>query len=108
MIDARAQKNERSSTDASVGRSLRARVEMRKAELETAIAKVGTDKRVRGELEIALAELDGLLTGNLDHIPKVIAAELNTWLEANKHVDEHHPSTSAPVSPAADLELEDG
>ena len=78
------------STDATAGHSLRARVEMRKAELSAALADPATDELTRVDLEIALAEVEGLLTGNLDHIPKVVSAELSTWLEANKHVDEHH------------------
>jgi hypothetical protein len=30
------------------------------------------------------------LTGDLDQIPRVVAAELSTWLEANKHINEWH------------------
>jgi hypothetical protein len=50
-----------------------------------------TDARIRGDLEKALGRLTGLLTGDLDHFPRVVAAEVSTWLEANKHLDEHHP-----------------
>jgi len=92
-------KNEPNTTDATIGKGLRSRVEIRKAEIESAIAKTGTDKRVRGELEIALGELDQLLSGDLDHIPKVVAAELSTWLEANKHIDEHHPVARPSTAP---------
>jgi len=82
---------EHNTTDATVGESLRARVQQREAELEAAIATATTDPRVRRELELALGEVRGLLTGDLDRIPKVVAVELNTWLEASKHLDEHHP-----------------
>ena len=77
------------TTDASVGQSLRRRVEARKAELEAAIKGSTLDARTSYDLGIALAEVEGLLTGDLDHIPRVVAVELNTWLEANKHLDEH-------------------
>jgi len=82
---------EHNTTDGTVGESLRARVEQRGAELEAAIAAPTTSSRVRRELETALGEVRGLLTGNLDRIPKVAAVELNIWLEASKHLDEHHP-----------------
>jgi hypothetical protein len=78
------------STDATIGQSLRTRVETRKAELEAAITNDALDTRTRLDLELALSEVQGLLTGDLDHIPKVVAAELSTWLEAAKHLDEHH------------------
>jgi hypothetical protein len=78
------------TTDATRGSNLRVRVETRKLELEEALTKLPPDDRSRIEIEHALNELDGLLTGNLDQIPRVVAAELNTWLESNKHVDERH------------------
>lgn len=84
--------NETNTTDATRGQSLRARVEARKQELEVALAKLGPDERGRTDIERALNEVSGLLTGNLDQIPRVVAAELSTWLEANKHVNEWHPS----------------
>jgi hypothetical protein len=78
------------STDALRGSSLRVRVEARKQELELALAKLGPDDRARGDIEQALSEVGGLLTGDLDRIPQVVAAELSTWLESNKHVNEWH------------------
>jgi hypothetical protein len=97
-MTAKSQKKQPNTTDATVGQSLRARVEARKAEIEAAIATPTTDARTpttdartRGDLEKALGQLTGLLTGDLDHIPRVVAAELSRWLEANKHLDEHHP-----------------
>jgi len=82
-------KNE-NTTDASRGDSLRSRVEARKLELEAALTKLDPDDRARGEIDHALNEVSGLLTGNLDQIPRVVAAELSKWLEANKHVYEMH------------------
>lgn len=85
------QTKESNTTDATTGQGLRARVEARKAELQSAIASASTNARTRGELENALGQVEGLLTGDLDRIPRVVAVELSTWLEANKHLDEHHP-----------------
>lgn len=79
------------TTDATRGSSLRVRVEARKQELEQALAKLGPGDRARVDIEQALSEVSGLLTGDLDRIPRVVAAELSAWLESNKHVDEWHP-----------------
>jgi hypothetical protein len=100
-METQRSRNEPNTTDANIGKSLRRRVEIRKAELEAAIGKPSTDERVRGELEIAVSELDGLLSGDLDHIPKVVAAELSTWLEANKHIDERHPMARTSPAPTS-------
>ena len=83
-------KSDLNSTDATIGQSLKVRVELRKAELEKALASPATNEQVRGELAVALGEVIGLLTGDLDRIPKVVGVELNAWLEANKHVAEYH------------------
>jgi len=90
-------KNEPNTTDATTGQSLRARVAARRAEFEAAIARPILDEHTRIDVQHALDEVEGLLTGNLDEIPKVVAAELNRWLEANKHLDEHHPVVAPPV-----------
>src|ERR1041385_4170423 len=92
-------KNETNTTDATAGQSLRARVAARKAELEAAIANPATDERTGGDLQSAAGQVEGLLTGDLDRIPKVVAASLSAWLEANKHLDEHH---AAALQPAAE------
>jgi len=83
------------TTDATRGASLRVRVESRRQELEQALTKLGLDDRARVDIEQALNEITGLLTGNLDQIPRVVAAELSTWLEANKHINERHPGKAA-------------
>lgn len=109
------QKLDPNTTDATTGQALRLRVEKRKAEMLAAIAAPATDARTRDDLQSALGQVEGFLTGNLDQIPKTVAAELSTWLEANKHLDEHHPSatlasttvdrgtTPEPFVPASDL-----
>ncbi len=84
-------KNE-NTTDATRGSSLRVRVEARRQELELALAKLGPEDRARLDIEQALSEVTGLLTGNLDQIPRMVAAELSAWLESNKHVNEWHPA----------------
>lgn len=93
MID----KKNQNTTEATRGMPLRARVEQRKHELETSLAKLPESDHARASVQTALDEVTGLLTGNLDQIPHVIAAELNVWLEANKHVDERHPASPARV-----------
>jgi hypothetical protein len=59
-----SQKKQSNTTDTTVGQSLRARVEARKAEIEAAIATPTTNARTRGDLEKALGQLTGLLTGD--------------------------------------------
>ncbi len=86
MID----KKNQNTTEATQGMPLRARVLQRKHELELNLGKLSDSDHTRAEVQAALDEVTGLLTGNLDQIPHVIAAELNVWLEANKHVDERH------------------
>jgi hypothetical protein len=87
------------TTDATRGSSLRVRVEKRKQELELALAKLGPKDRARGDIEQALNEVTSLLTGNLDQIPRAVAAMLSTWLESNKHVHEWHPSRDQEAAP---------
>lgn len=91
-------KNETNTTDATAGQGLRARVAARKAELEAAIATPGTDERTRSYVQGALDQIEGLLTGNLDQIPRVVAVELSAWLEASKHLDERHPLHPPPIA----------
>ncbi len=69
--------NNENTTDATRGSSLRVRVETRKQELELALAKLGSEDRARGDIEQALNEVTSLLTGDLDQIPRVVAAMLS-------------------------------
>lgn len=91
--DAMTTKDE-NTTDATRGSALRSRVETRMRELELALSTLSPTDRARPDIEIALAGVRGLLTGNLDQIPYVVAAELSNWLEANKHINERHPDAS--------------
>lgn len=79
--------NDINSTDATQGQVLRVRVEVRKRELEAAMAKLSPGPE-RLELERAISTITGLLTGDLDDVPSVVAAQLDQWLEANKHLAE--------------------
>lgn len=72
--------------DATRSQSLRLRAAAHKEALEESLAKLDPNDRSRRDIEAALSELQGLLTGDLDHIPKVVAAELSRWLEATKYV----------------------
>jgi hypothetical protein len=72
--------------DTMRGQSLKLRVAAHKETLENSLAKLGPGDRSRREIEQVLSEVDGLLTGDLDHIPKVVAAELSRWLEASKYI----------------------
>jgi len=67
-----------------------ARVKTRKAELEADLAKLAPADRARLPVEMALSQIEGLLGGNLDPLPKVVGEELSAWLEATKYIGEQH------------------
>jgi len=77
--------------------SLRLRVQARKTELEADLAKLDPGDRARGDVESALSQVEGLLTGDLDHIPMVVAAELSKWLETSKYLGEQRPAEPRPA-----------
>ena len=88
---------------------MRSRVETRIKELELALSTLASTDRARAEVENALDAVRGLLTGDLDRIPHVVAIDLSNWLEANKHVNERHvdapvesDATNAPTDAASD------
>lgn len=68
-----------------------ARVQERKAEIEADLARLAPSDRARLPLERALSQIEGLLTANLDPLPKVVGKELSGWLEATKNIGEQHP-----------------
>jgi hypothetical protein len=74
-------------TDQTRGQSLKSRVLAHKQALEDTLAALSPTDRARRDVEAALSQVHGLLTGDLDHIPHVVAAELSRWLEATKYVD---------------------
>jgi hypothetical protein len=87
------------STDATIGQPLVARVQARQQELATALAAVPDDHgHLHAEITLALDTVHQLLTGDLQNVPPVVAADMNRWLERNKHVAE---TAGAPVEPPA-------
>jgi hypothetical protein len=85
------------SVDATRGHLLVDRVLMRKYELERALEGVALADHTRLDIEQALSTIEGFLTGDLDHLPAVVAADMNLWLERTKHVAE---SAVEPVAAA--------
>jgi len=101
------------SVDATTGQPIVARVLARTKELAILLSRLDDDDvRGRGEIGLALSTVGELLTGDLMHVPTVVAMELSRWLEANKHIAETavfdlddaptgpigaaHPATPAP------------
>jgi hypothetical protein len=77
------------STDATQGEPLAVRVRARQAELAQLLAQTPGDQlTARSDIEIALAHVDDLLTGDVEHLSDATAAALSGWLEANKHLAE--------------------
>jgi hypothetical protein len=77
------------SVDATIGQPMVARVIARKQELETLLASLSMDDiRTRGDIGLALSTIGELLTGDLTHVPPVVVADMNRWLERNKHLAE--------------------
>ena len=81
------------STDATRGEPLAVRAQKRRAELAQALEKLPSDEtRKRSDIEIALGAVDELLTGDVEHLSNVTAADLSRWLESSKHLAETCPS----------------
>lgn len=81
------------STDATRGEPLAVRAQKRRAELAQALEKLPSDDtRTRNDIEIALGAVDVLLTGDVEHLSSVTAADLSRWLESSKHLAERCPS----------------
>jgi len=77
------------SVDATTGQPIVARVNARKAELEASLAALpDTELDGRRDIDLALATINSLLTGDLENVPPVVAADMNRWLERNKHLAE--------------------
>jgi hypothetical protein len=77
------------SVDATIGQPIVARVMARKLEFEALLAGLPPDEHaVASDITQTLAAVNELLSGDLEHVPAVVAAELNLWLERGKHVAE--------------------
>jgi hypothetical protein len=88
----RPQKIVENSTDATRGEPLAMRAQKRKLELERALAKLPADDlRARNDIAAAVASIDGLLTGDAEHLSDATAADLSRLLENIKHLAEVSP-----------------
>ncbi|HEY4182710.1 MAG TPA: hypothetical protein VGM90_38025 [Kofleriaceae bacterium] len=80
------------STDATRGLPLGVRAQKRREELQAALDDLPVeDARARNDIEVVLATLDNLLTGDPTHLSDATAAELNRALENSKHLAEVTP-----------------
>jgi hypothetical protein len=80
------------STDATRGEPLAVRAQKRKLELARALAKLpADDKRARNDIGAAVASIDRLLTGDVEHLSEATAADLSRLLENIKHLAEVSP-----------------
>lgn len=67
--------------------SLKAQCEARKVELEEALRHLnGGSETTRRDIEVAIDALNGLLTGNLDQIPPMVAGQLSKWIASSKYL----------------------
>lgn len=74
--------------DGKQGQGLRIACETRKAELQLALAALdkGDESTTRKDIEAALDALSDLLTGDLDHIPRMVSEQMSRWLESSKYL----------------------
>ena len=92
--------------------TLRMLCEARQHELKEALGHLAADgsPQTRHDIEAALDALDGLLTGNLDQIPPVVAAQLSKWIASSKYLGAKETrELAAPLPPppeAADPALD--
>ena len=81
------------TTDATRGEPLAVRAQKRRAELDAALQELPADKlRDRGDIELALATVDGMLSGDVEKLSDATASKLNDWLEHTKHLAEVTPA----------------
>ena len=94
------------TTDASRGQPLKTRVQTRRRELQIAAARLPRTHHTRQDIEAALATVASLLTGDLDHIPATVAADLSQWLERNKYLGEQHRPAPTPAAAPTEFTVE--
>jgi cell division septum initiation protein DivIVA len=91
---ARPAKHVENSTDATRGEPLALRARKRKLELEQALERQpAEDVRARNDINVAVASINALLTGDVDHLSDATAAELSRLLENSKHLAEINPAS---------------
>jgi hypothetical protein len=77
------------SVDASIGQPIVARVMARKLELEALLAGLAPGQpTVANDITMTLTAINELLSGDLEHVPAVVVADMNRWLERGKHLAE--------------------
>jgi hypothetical protein len=75
------------SVDATTGHPIVERVTAHKLALETKLATLDErDRSTRADIELALATISELLTGDLTEVPRVVTADMSRWLERSKHL----------------------
>ena len=87
------------STDATIGLPIVERVQIRQKELEA--LRDGVDDKeghLYQEITLALDTVHQLLSGDLVKVSSVVLADMNRWLERNKHVAESAVVPPEPVS----------
>ena len=88
------------SVDATAHQPLVDRVQARKLELEGLLAGLNdNDLGTKGDIGLALATVNELLTGDLANVPPVVGVDMNRWLERNKHLGER--AEALPEAPEA-------
>ena len=87
------------SVDATTGQPIITRVLSRKAELEAVRQTLPeTALQALGDIDLALQTIETLLTGDHANIPAVVVADMNKWLEQNKHLAERPIDDDAPAT----------
>ena len=80
-------------------------VQVRRTELEAALAAGDLGASTRSDIESALATLGTMLTGDLDELPDTVRRDLARWLESNKYLGVR---TGAPAETARHVADADG
>ena len=64
-------------------------ISMSQASTDLLLRRLPEDsRRACADIELALSTINELLTGDLEHVPSVVAADMSRWLERNKHLAE--------------------
>jgi hypothetical protein len=79
------------TTDATRGEPLAVRARTRRSELEQSLVLSGEASREHRDIELALAEIDQWLAGDVAHLSHTTAEDINRWLERTKHLAEVSP-----------------
>lgn len=79
----------KNSTDATQGEPLAVRAMARRDELVKIQGALAKDRKTEAnDLQLAIDTVNGLLTGDTEHLTETTASDLNRWLEETKHLGE--------------------